>query len=153
MRAFLPSELAELVDDSLQLHQVVQSIEATQFNDYSFVVFPLAKVYEGFLKLLFFQLGLVKKEVYYARHFRIGRSFNPDLVPRLRDESWLYDDVARLCGEGLARELWEVWLAGRNHLFHFFPGDRYLLNRNESGQLINRLLAAMESALACRPRV
>lgn len=152
VRAFLPPDLAELAEDSLHLQDFLTASGKPEFNDYSFVVFPLAKVYEGFLKIFFFQLGVVKKDVYHDRHFRIGRSFNPDLYPRLRDESWLFDDVVRLCGEPLAREMWQVWLDARNHLFHFFPGDRYVLSLSESQVLIDRLLTAMDQALACRPR-
>jgi hypothetical protein len=152
VRAFLPPELAELVEDSLLLHRNAAVSENGVFNDYAFVVFPLAKAYEGFLKIFFFQLGVVKKDVYHARHFRIGRSFNPDLHPNLRDASWLYDDAVRLCGEDVARELWQIWLDARNHLFHFFPADRYVLTNQEAGVLIGRLLAAMQAALACRPR-
>jgi len=49
------------------------------YHDYSFVVFPLAKAYEGFLKKVLVEMGLSDKETVYGRHFRIGKSLNPDL--------------------------------------------------------------------------
>lgn len=148
VQKFLPPELAELAEDSLILLEMHKADSATSsLNDYAFILFPIAKAYEGFLKLFFFQIGALQKDVYYARNFRIGRSFNPDLVPRLRDEVWIYDDVSRICGPGIARDLWQLWLDGRNHLFHFYPGDRYVLNRQQAAEILYRLLDGMDHAL------
>lgn len=154
VQQFLPPEIAELVDDSLRLWQFHHEHSSQlELNDYSFIIFPLAKAYEGYLKIFFFQTGILQKDVYHARNFRIGRSFNPDLVPRLRDELWLYDDVARMCGEDVARELWQIWLDARNHLFHFFPGDRYVLTLKDANNLLHRVLDAMALALAAPVKV
>lgn len=123
-----------------------------EVQDYSFVVFSLAKAYEGFLKDYFFQAGLITARDYEGKHFRIGRSFNPDLPQRLRDEFWIYDDVAKLCSEATARQLWQAWIDGRNHLFHYYPHDRYVLTYEKSLERVWELIRAMEDALQCEWR-
>ena len=54
------------------------------FHDYSFVVFPTAKAYEGFLKKMFFDLGFITEEDYRGKRFRIGKALNPFLEKNLR---------------------------------------------------------------------
>ena len=147
LQAFLPEEQRELVEDSIRLLEFHEKNSSVRYSDYSFIIFPLAKSYEGFLKLFFFQLGIVNKEAYFGRHFRIGRSFNPDLVYHLRDKTWLYDDVVRVCGEEAAREMWSIWLEGRNHLFHFFPKEKHKVSLVEAKILLRRFLSVMTFAV------
>ncbi|MGD9129324.1 MAG: hypothetical protein PVJ09_02460, partial [Candidatus Woesebacteria bacterium] len=73
------------------------------FVDYSFIVFSMAKAYEGFLKKVLFDLKLIDKKAYEGRRFRIGRALNPDMREKYRDKFWLYDDLAKQCGERNAR--------------------------------------------------
>jgi len=40
------------------------------FHDYSFIVFPIAKAYEGFLKKMFFDLGFITEEDYRGKRFK-----------------------------------------------------------------------------------
>jgi hypothetical protein len=56
-----------------------------KFHDYAFVVFPAAKAYEGFLKMLFLDMGFITQEDFYGKRFRIGRALNPALEPRFRE--------------------------------------------------------------------
>ena len=116
-------------------------------SDYAFIVFPAARAYEGYLKLLFKHLGVLQEEHYRSKHFRIGRSFNPDIKMHLRDEVWVYDDVSLKTSEEIARRLWQMWLSARNHLFHYFPDDRYEVNYGEAKILVEDLIAVMEDAL------
>lgn len=150
---FLTPELRMGVEDSLQLLEHVRSLDSEKdlpVSDYSFVVFPMAKAYEGFLKLYFRRHNLLNEKHFQSRHFRIGRSFNPDLPRKFKDDVWLFDDVANLCGPDLARRMWEVWVDGRNHLFHFFPDGKYQLTLSEAEVLVNRFLKLMEEALTCK---
>lgn len=150
VKEFLSSELNSGVEDSLSLLAMVkQNPDSLDVSDYSFVVFPMAKAYEGFLKLYFKKRGMLNEKHFRSRHFRIGRSFNPDLPTKYKDEVWLYDDVSRLCGESIARQMWEIWIDGRNHLFHFFPNGKYQLSLAEADLLVNRFLQIMEQALQC----
>lgn len=122
----------------------------TSWPDYSFVVFPLAKVYEGFLKQFLFQLGLISTETVASTRFRIGRALNPDVHKIQQDEYWLYRDLEQICGPGVARELWETWLGCRNRVFHYYPEQPRLLTLTQAGAYLDRLAAAMEAALVCQ---
>ena len=148
---YLEAEQQRLIRDSLILIEYFESCSPRpdQVHDYAFVVFPLAKAYEGFLKTYFYRNDLITDKVYSGRHFRVGRSFNPDLPDTLRDEYWVYDDVARRCGEELAHDMWQVWLDARNHLFHYFPDEKYDLTLEEARSLVQHSLAVMRRAVLC----
>lgn len=122
------------------------------FVDYSFIVFPMAKAYEGFLKKFFLDLRLISIETYEGRRFRIGRALNPDVSYNQRDKYWIYDDVSRYCTERVARQLWDAWLNCRNRVFHFFPKDQGLLSLTEAKRKIEELNLAMREAVACFQR-
>lgn len=124
--------------------------EAVQMNDYSYVVFPLAKAYEGFLKKYFFELGLISQSVFESRRFRIGRAFNPDLNGNQQDELWIFDDVARMCGVTLAREMWDAWLECRNQVFHYFPLQNKTLSLAQAEAKLQQLALVMEGAVRCQ---
>ena len=53
-------------------------------HDYAFVVFSLAKAYEGFLKRVFLDMKMIDRRQYFGEYFRIGRALNPSLPKRLR---------------------------------------------------------------------
>lgn len=149
---FLLPEQRDNIQDSLTLldhfaHPHSHSQEnLLELEDYAFVVFPTARAYEGFLKLFFRHLGVLQEEHYQSRNFRVGRSFNPDIKMHLRDNVWIYDDVARATSDEIARRLWQMWLSGRNHLFHFFPDERYQVNYGEAKDLVEGLIQVMEDA-------
>jgi len=117
--------------------------------DYTFIVFPMSKSYEGFLKQFLRDQRLISEKTYQSRRFRIGRALNPDLPPSQRDEYWLYDDVARMCGEDISRELWEVWLSSRNRLFHFFPKYDQNVSLSQAKEYLLRISKIMTRALNC----
>lgn len=82
--------------------------------DYSFIVFPAAKAYEGFLKKLFLNKGFITEDDYYGKRFRIGKALNPYLEKEIREES-VYDKVVEYCGgKALADFFWETWRQCRN---------------------------------------
>ena len=105
---YLDIHQRELVDVSFTLLQKKDLLAG--LKDFSFLVFPMSKAYEGFLKKIFYDLQLINRETYQGRRFRIGRAFNPDVREYQRDEDWLYDDVERKFGKDVARQLWNTWL-------------------------------------------
>ncbi|OGV97300.1 hypothetical protein A2W24_06350 [Microgenomates group bacterium RBG_16_45_19] len=121
-------------------------------SDYGFVIFSAAKAYEGFLKSFFYQLGLISRQQYGDEHWRIGRALNPDLPYRLRDETWLYDDVATTCGEKTARLWWETWRTSRNQVFHYFPDHDQWVTLGEARRAIEMIMQAIQTALVCDGR-
>ena len=132
----------ELVDVSFLLLQKKDLL--SELKDFSFLVFPLSKAYEGFLKKVFFDLNLINRETYQGRRFRIGRAFNPDVRNHQRDEDWLYDNVETVFGREIARQLWETWLQCRNRVFHYFASDKQALSLQEAKQKIDMITQSMQ---------
>jgi len=134
---------------SLSLQLMEESQTSADKTDYSFVVFPAAKAYEGYLKQYLLDQGLVSKELIAGTRFRIGRSLNPDVNPNQRDQYWLYDNLVRVCGEELSRQLWNAWLECRNHLFHYFVGKELFISKDQAYQKLELLLSVMEDSWKC----
>lgn len=120
------------------------------FDDYAFVVFPMAKAYEGFLKQYFYDSKLITEEVFKSKKFRIGRALNPDVHFNQRDEDWLYDNVERTCGKAVAQQLWQTWLTCRNRIFHFFPEETQPVTLATAAKDLELLSQAMEAAVQCQ---
>jgi len=135
----------ELVAVSFSL--INKENQLTGIKDYSFMVFPMAKAYEGFLKKVFYDLQLITKETYEGRRFRIGRALNPDVSFHQRDEDWLFDNVEMKFGKELARQLWETWLSCRNRVFHYFSDCQQFLNFAQALSKIEMMASAMEAVI------
>ncbi|MBP7875814.1 hypothetical protein KA012_02350 [Candidatus Woesebacteria bacterium] len=145
----LAPELQEQVRVAISLY-TRERRQGLHFSDYSFIVFPMAKAYEGFLKQYLFQMELLSVEGYHDKRFRIGRALNPDLRHKQRDEHWLYDDIVALCSEDLGRQLWETWLQCRNRVFHYFPASTQSLSLNRAGEYLMIMVDAMTAARSCQ---
>jgi hypothetical protein len=130
-----------------------QKVRQGEIVDYGFLVFTAAKVYEGFLKTFFYQLGLISRYQFYDTHFRIGKALNPDLPKAFRNRTWLYDDLEAVCGQKAAGQLWEVWRRGRNQIFHYFPDRGDFLSLSEAEAIIKEILEAMLTALSCEAKI
>ena len=115
-------------------------------TDYSYLVFPYAKLFEGFLKQLFLDAGFIEERDYYSNHFRIGKTLSPNLARRLGNHS-VYAQTAQKYGKGLAARLWHSWKEGRNLVFHYFPHNYRALSRDQAVSTINLLVETMEEAV------
>jgi hypothetical protein len=154
---YLGSDLQRLLSTSEFIYNAVESWGADlpggrrEFHDYSFVVFPAAKAYEGFLKKLFLDLKLITEEDYYGKHFRIGKALNPSLPKELRREG-VYDKIVQHCqGEKLANKLWEAWRLSRNLTFHWFPNEKNAITLAEAGERIEMIINVIDEAFTeCR---
>lgn len=141
---FLGAELVPLHNDG----QKLLASASGGFNDYSFVVFPFAKVYEGFLKKLFLQIGAINEWQYNNDRWRVGRALNPQLEKELRHSESVYDRIVEKCGGlSLADNLWQAWRKGRNQVFHYWPGRNKPLSLEEAREIIREIDNAMEAAL------
>lgn len=111
-------------------------------NDYSFIVSPMAKAYEGYLKDLFLKIGVITETDYESDRFRVGKTLNPSLrYKRFSVFQKLADYHER--GEELAEILWDAWKYGRNEIFHYFPNSIKNLSRQEAEDRISLLLTAI----------
>jgi hypothetical protein len=119
-----------------------------EFHDYAFVVFPAAKAYEGFLKKLFLDLGLISPEQFYGKRFRVGKALNPSLKKSLREKFGVYYKIITYCGgdSGLADTLWDTWRECRNILFHWFPNEKNAISFEEAKEKFDMILAALDKA-------
>lgn len=143
---YLEEDLQELLRTSFLLSE--ESEEWSQkFHDYSFVVFPASKAYEGFLKKLFLDLGFITERDYFGKRFRIGKALNPSLEGRHRRRDSVYDRIVKFCGgRKLANELWDTWRTCRNRLFHWFPKERGVITHAEAVQKVQKVVNAMDAA-------
>ncbi len=115
-------------------------------TDYSYLVFPFAKMYEGFLKQLFLDTGMITEKDYFSDHFRIGKVLSPNLARRLGGSS-VYAHVERTYHKGLATRLWHAWKEGRNLVFHYFPHNYRLLSRDDAVKTIQNIVETMQEAV------
>lgn len=145
---FLDPELRLMYLDAQQLLSTVTE----QYSDYSFLVFPFAKLYEGFLKKLFYKTGAISQHQYESQRWRVGRALNPDLEIHLRKEESVYDRILELCGgKEVPNQLWEAWKRGRNQVFHYFPGKHKPMSFSDAKEIISKLELAMDAAIkSCR---
>jgi len=146
----LNTHLRQLMRQTLYLlEREVRQPKKDQVADYGFLVFTGAIVYEGFLKRLFYTLGLISAAQLNSDPFRIGKALNPDLPDRYRDEGYVYEAMESLCGMGVAHQLWQAWKKGRNHIFHYDFMGKQNVTLAEAEETIMMLLEAMLAAAAC----
>ena len=123
---------------------LIDFVKEQHFKDYSFLVFPYAKAYEGFLKQLFLDLEFISHHDYISDHIRIGKLMSPHLIRRLGEES-VYAKIRDAAGEDLAHEIWEVWKVGRNEVFHYYPHNIKSLSHQQAIGVAEKILHTMVS--------
>jgi hypothetical protein len=143
---YLSDQQRVLLEDGQFLWRDSERHKDEEPTDYSYLVFPFAKMYEGFLKQLFLDLGIIEPDDYASTHFRIGRALSPTLVDHLGKHS-VYGQLCHKYAEALAIELWQAWKEGRNMVFHYFPHNYRALSRIQAGEAIRLILTAMNDAV------
>lgn len=129
---FLTPELKLLLSDGQKIIGNSQ-FDNLQLSDYSFLVFNFSKAYEGFLKLLFLRMGLIRKRDFESDHWRVGKALSPNMHQ-------VYDRL----GPELAERMWQTWKRGRNSIFHFYPHRLKTLTLQEAQDIIAEILMTME---------
>ena len=140
---YLEEDLQELLLTSNHLINKAEEL-GEGVHDFSFVVFPAAKAFEGFLKKLFLDMGFISKEDYFGKKFRIGKALNPYLDKELRHES-VYDRLVNFSGSSkVADHLWETWKNSRNLVFHWFPDEKKALDLIEAKRRYEMIIEAID---------
>jgi len=136
-----PKQMALLND----VDTLISSLKNNSFSDYSFLVAPAAKAYEGYLKYFFLKIGLIDQYQYQSDRFRVGKTLNPSL--RFKRFS-IFQKLIDLddSGEELAELLWDGWKFGRNQIFHYFPNK---LKRISLPEAKNRIALILNAILKC----
>ena len=143
---YLTPEMRQLAEDGRFLIEDRKLHGDVQLSDYSYLVFPFAKLYEGFLKYLFRDLGIIEERDFRSDHFRIGKVLSPNLAQRLgRRSAWR--QIEKRFGNDLADRLWRTWKQGRNLVFHYFPHNFQAITKAKAEQLISELIGTMETAV------
>lgn len=143
---YIGDDIQELLKQSYLLLKM-SAVEPGRFQDYSFVVFPAAKAFEGFLKKLFLDLGFISEADYFGKRWRAGKALNPYLDKEIRYES-VYDKVVAHCGgASLADTLWETWKGCRNTVFHFFPNEKNIVSYPNALLKLEMIITAMDRAV------
>jgi len=142
---FSPQEKI-LYEDGMFLLEDSKQHQDQEPTDYSYIVFPFAKLYEGFLKDLFLKLAIISEHDYRSDHFRIGKVLSPNLVRRLGSRS-AYGELERRYGKAVPDLLWRAWKEGRNLVFHYFPHNYRVLTRDDAERSIRLLVQAMEEGI------
>jgi len=134
-----------LIEDSIRHHPAARE-QRGQPTDFSYIVFPFAKLYEGFLKKLFIDAQIISERDYNSDHFRIGKALSPNMARRLGEHS-AYKQISDRYGAELAARLWHTWKEGRNLVFHYFPHNYRSLTRASAIEHINQLIGTMSEAV------
>ena len=143
---YLSPDLQGLISDGEALLDFAEDYRG-KVSDHSYLVFPFAKAYEGFLKSLFLDLGLMREDEFYGDDIRIGRVLNPNYM---ENHMSLYKNLClhKRGGEDVSTALWKAWKKGRNQVFHYFPHNFRRLSLNEALEVINGMINVMEQSLA-----
>ena len=145
-KRYLSQEERELLADGFHIWRLArQGVLDGQISDYSFLVAPFAKAYEGFLKKFFLQLNLISRDDYYDDHFRVGKVLNPNLR-RYRFSVYRALEKLELNEQAVAPPLWQAWKKGRNLVFHYFPHNLQRLTLSQAESRINLILTAINLA-------
>jgi len=142
---YLSQNQRDLINEGLYLMNDVIKDNAYHFKDYSFLVFPFAKAYEGFLKQLFRDVKFISHLDYISDHLRLGKLMSPNLMGKLGERS-LYKKIKDKAGVELADKIWNAWKIGRNQVFHYYPHNLKALNFSQAENIIDNILSVMEES-------
>ncbi len=138
-KGHLSTQQQSLISD---IQTIRQCLQQNHISDYSFLVAPAAKAYEGYLKDFFLKVGIIDKFNYESDRFRVGKTLNPSLrYKRFSIFQKLTDLHDR--GEELAETLWDAWKFGRNEILHYFPNNLKKLTQSEAEERIALIMNAI----------
>jgi len=140
-----PNQQNLILEGQYLMQDVLKDHAHLQFKDYSFVVFPFAKAYEGFLKQLFKDINFISHLDYISDHLRLGKLLSPNLINRLGEKS-LYKKILQKTTKEFADKIWQMWKIGRNQVFHYYPHNLKALSFEEAESLVNQMIETMEEA-------
>lgn len=142
---YIPQEQKDLIQEGQYLLDEIIRHHSYHFKDYSFLVFPFAKAYEGYLKQLFKDAGLISHLDYVSDHLRLGKLMSPNLMGRLGSRS-LYKKITERASKDLADKIWNIWKIGRNQTFHYFPHNLKALSFEEAESIVKQMIEVMDEA-------
>jgi hypothetical protein len=131
-----------LLEGDYLLNELIRN-HTHRFKDYSFLVFPSAKAFEGYLKRIFLDVGFISHLDYISNHLRLGKLMSPNLVEKLGDRS-LYFHIREVASVEFADRVWHTWTLGRNEVFHYYPHNIKMISYERAEEIINEITQTME---------
>ena len=143
---YLEPDLQGLISDGEILLDTAETNKG-KVSDFSYLVFPFSKAYEGFLKKLFLDLDVMQEDDYYGDDIRIGRILNPGYI---EEHQHIYKAMClhKKGGVVMTNALWQVCREARNQVFHYFPHNFRSLSYGEALDLIHKIMEAMNLAVS-----
>ncbi len=133
-----PQQVALIKD----IQTILENLNHDHISDYSFLVAPAAKAYEGYLKEFFLKIGIIDQYNYESDRFRVGKTLNPSLRYKRYSIFQKLADIHQN-GEALAELLWDAWKYGRNEILHYFPNNLKNLTRPEAEERVELIFKAI----------
>jgi len=127
---FMGNRLLKLRHDTEKLLRE-ESMYSIHLTDYSFVILPLAKCFEGFLKKLLIHLGLVKESLLVTDpYIAVNKYFNPkhDSVSSLLKDNKRDKSIPPL--------IYTVYQECRNNILHYDLHRNTSVNSYEDAQFL-----------------
>lgn len=143
---YLSPEMRRLAADGQLLINDRKLHPNERLSDYSYLVFPFAKLYEGFLKQLFRDLRIIEERDFRSDHFRIGKVLSPNLARKLGKRS-AWRQIEERFGVDLVDRLWQAWKQGRNLVFHYFPHNYRALSFEAAESTVSFMQKTMTEAV------
>lgn len=146
---YLSPHQKDLLITGEHLKEYVLSLPDRPYSDYSFIVFPYAKAYEGFLKQLFLDIDYITEEEYESDFLRLGKLLSPNGSNGVGNGNGngtasLYNRIRDEATSDLAKKIWQTWKRGRNELFHYFPHNYKQATLEEALEIIDNIKEAMQ---------
>lgn len=133
-----------IIEGNYLKDQIINDAEYS-FKDYSFLVFPFAKAYEGYLKQIFLDVGFISHLDYVSDHFRIGKVLSPNLKERLGDRS-VYVQIERSISSEFAQKVWSTWKLHRNEILHYYPHNLKAITFETADFVVKTILNTMQES-------
>jgi len=141
---YLSPHQRDLIREGSYIYQEIFSDGKYNFQDYSFLVFPFAKAFEGFIKQFLLDISFISYQQYNSDHIRIGRLLCPELASPMHGES-IYSKLVNLFSKDFADMIWTTWKFCRNQVFHYYPHNSKSLDLNGAKERIHMILTTMSS--------
>lgn len=139
---YLSPHQRDLIREGSYIYQEIFADGRYNFQDYSFIVFPFAKAFEGFIKQFLLDVHLITESQYNSDHIRVGRLLSPDTNHFVYEDS-VYQKLAHMIGKDAADMIWTTWKYCRNQVFHYYPHNSKSLSLNEAKERIHLTLSTI----------
>lgn len=143
---YLTPEMRDLVVEGEKLLNSCSLQGEIEVKDFSYLVFPWGKLYEGFLKKIFLDLKFITPEEYYGNEIRVGKLLSSGMGPKPPHRLSIVKDLSsdKVFGENLTKVMKGIWKNSRNMVFHFFPDNVYSIDLLSAKKRINDTIKCME---------